>query len=219
MDTFSLCFAVSNLGPKSYQKLIARFGNSEKAWNGSATQYEELGIKKVALSKFENFRKDFDIDKYLTFLEKENVVFVSFFDKTYPKNLKKLHDSPIGLFCKGNVNLLKNKFSVGVVGTRKITEYGKSTTQFLVEGLVDRGACIVSGLAIGVDAVSHGTTILNQGSTIAVLACGVDCGNPSENYSLYKDILASNGLIVSEYPLLAHPNKGTFLMRNRIGIR
>ena len=216
MDTFSLSFVVSNLGSKSYQKLLSKFGDSEKAWNGSHSEYEEVGIKGLALSKFENFRKIFAGNKYVKLLEKENVVFVSFLDKAYPKTLKKLPDPPIGIFCKGNLKLLKNKLSIGVVGTRKITEYGKSATRFLVEGLAESNVCIVSGLAIGVDAAAHRAAIESGGATVAVLACGVDCCSPSENYSLYRNIIRSNGLIVSEYPVSLNPNKGTFLARNRI---
>jgi len=216
MDVFSLGFAVSNLGPKSYQKLLEKFGNSEKAWIGASWEYKEAGVKGVALAKFEHFRNTFDSKTYIRLLEKENIQFISFLDKKYPKGLKMLPDPPIGLFCKGNTDLLKSKFSVGVVGTRKITEYGKTVTATLVTGLVNHGVSIISGLAIGVDAAAHRATIESCGSTVAVLACGVDCCSPSENYSLYRNIIRSNSLIISEYPVSLNPNKGTFLARNRI---
>src|SRR5690606_40508453 len=68
----------------------------------------------------------------------------------------------------------------------------------LVSGLIQGGACIVSGLALGVDGISHRTAIENRGATIAVLACGVDCCNPSENFNLYTHILKNDGLVISE---------------------
>ncbi len=216
MDIFSLGFSVSNLGAKSYQKLLAGLGNPKKAWEGSSAEYEDLGIKGVALAKFENFRNTFDSNQYIKLLEKEKVQFVSFSDKKYPEALKMLPDPPIGIYCMGNLTFLSENFSIGVVGTRKITDYGKSTTEFLVEGLVKNNACIISGLALGVDASAHRQALESGGATIAVLACGVNCCNPSENYALYREILKKNGLIVSEYPLSVRPNKGTFLMRNRI---
>ncbi len=216
VDIFSLCFSVSNIGPKRYQTLLNKFETVEEAWNGTKEQYYELSIKYKTFDTFNNFRKTFDIEKYITKLNKEKVVFISFLDKRYPKGLKKLENPPIGIFVKGNIGLLKPELRIGVVGTRKITTYGKSATETLVSDLVSNGVCIVSGLALGVDGTAHRTAVSNNGKTIAVLACGVDCCLPSENYSLYIDILKNKGLIVSEYPLSQTPNKGTFLARNRI---
>lgn len=222
MDLYSLAFSLSNLGPKSYQKLINKFGDSKKAWGASRSKYHELNIKDKTFETFDKFRKNFDIEEYIGKLEKENVFFVSFFDRDYPKNFKKLENPPIGIFCKGNKKLLssRNEFGmtikIAVVGTRKITSYGKNVTETIVSELVNNGACIVSGLALGVDGLSHRVCLENNGLTIAVLACGVDCCLPSENYSLYQEILKQDGLIISEYPLSCPPNKGTFLARNRL---
>lgn len=216
MDEYSLAFAVSNIGPKGYQKILRTFGSAEQGWSGEKAQYYELGIKDKTYQKFDAFRKVFDTKKYLQTLEKEKVIFVSFLDKNYPQGLKKIENPPIGLFCKGNMGLLNTEFLIGVVGTRKVTEYGRDVTQLLVGDLVSNGACIVSGLALGVDGLAHRTTLQSNGHAIAVLACGVDCCLPSENFNLYNDILRQNGLIVSEYPLSQSPNKGTFLARNRI---
>ncbi len=228
MDKYSLAFSISNLGPKSFQKLINEFGNAEKAWEGDRSKYYELSIKDKTFATFDKFRKSFVIEKYVLKLKKQNVKFISFLDKEYPESLKKLEDPPIGIFCKGNVNLLSsgsriksgmtknNMVSIAVVGTRKITNYGKSVTESIVTTLSQNGLCIVSGLALGVDGLSHKVCLDNQGPTIAVMPCGVDCCRPTENYYLYKRILDNNGLIISEYPLAMAPNKGTFLSRNRI---
>jgi DNA processing protein len=132
-----------------------------------------------------------------------------------------MENPPIGLFAKGNLKLIDPSPSlrmtnIGVVGTRKITQYGKDVTELIVRKLVQNNVCIVSGLALGVDGLAHRVTLQNNGAAIAVLACGVDCCTPAENYSLYKDILKQDGLIISEYPLGQPPNQGTFLARNRI---
>lgn len=220
MDSYTLAFSVSNLGPKTFQKAISEFGSSEKAWQAGKREFAAIGIALKTYETFDAFRSSFNIAKYTWQLEKQSVRFVSFFDKLYPESLRKIENPPIGLFAKGNVKLLDPSHSfgmtIGAVGTRKVTQYGRDVTEFLVEDLVKSGACIVSGLALGVDAIAHRTTIQNNGGAIAVLACGVDCCTPSENYSLYLDILKKNGLIVSEYPLSLPPNKGTFLARNRI---
>lgn len=149
-------------------------------------------------------------------MKKAGVEFISFTDKLYPSKLEKLENPPIGIFVKGNKKLLKEPFSIAVVGTRKATSYGREVTEFLVSNLSNNNVCIISGLALGIDGIAHRETVLNNGKTIAVLACGVDCCLPSENYSLYRSILDNDGLIISEYPLSQPPNKGTFLARNRI---
>lgn len=217
MDIYALAFSVSNLGPKSFQKLLNKFGTSQKAWVGNALDFNEVGIRGVAYKKFDTFRQSFNIENYVMQLDNAKVAFVSFSDKRYPKHLKKIDAPPIGLFVKGNIHLLSEKLSIGVVGTRKVTEYGREVTESLVRELVDKsGACIISGLALGVDGIAHGTAIEHKGSTIAILGCGVDCCLPSENYSIYTSILQNSGLIISEYPLSTPPNKGTFPARNRI---
>lgn len=221
MDVFSLGFSVSNLGPKSFQRLVNKFGSPKKAWEGSQKEFAELGIAGLTYKKFDKFRKDFDSVQYTGQLKKVGVKFVSFFDKEYPESFKRLENPPIGIFCKGNLKLLDSSpthrmIRIAVVGTRKITQYGKSATESIVSDLAGNNICIVSGLALGVDGASHKVSLENNGLTIAVMPCGVDCCRPSENFSLYRKILDNNGLIISEYPLSTPPNKGTFLARNRL---
>ncbi len=105
---------------------------------------------------------------------------------------------------------------ISVVGTRKITQYGRDVTQLITFELVGQGFTIVSGLAMGVDAVAHQTAIDNGGKTIAVLGCGVDCCTPEENTYLYDSIIEHGGCILSELPLGHPPSMGSFPARNRI---
>jgi len=217
IDKFSLAFSVSNLGPKTFQKILNKFGSAEKGWMGSEKEYSEIDVVLKTYKTFNAFRKSFEIDSYITKLKKEKVEFIPFGDKLYPKILKQIENPPIGLFCKGNLKLLSHTgLKIGVVGTRKITQYGRDVTEMLVSNLVRNDVVIISGLALGVDAMAHQVTLENNGFAIAVLACGVDCCLPSENYGLYSQILKQNGLIISEYPLSVPPFKGTFLARNRI---
>lgn len=138
-------------------------------------------------------------------------------EEIYPKLLGQIHDPPQILYCRGNLNLL-NKTCFAVVGTRKLTSYGKEVTQNTVGGLVRAGFVIVSGLAMGIDAVAHQTTLDVGGETIAVLGGGVDDSmiGPSSNFPLAMNILKNNGLIISEYPEGFHANEKTFPQRNRI---
>ncbi|MBI2036403.1 DNA-protecting protein DprA [Candidatus Microgenomates bacterium] len=106
--------------------------------------------------------------------------------------------------------------AIAVVGTRKITNYGREVTQLLTKQLVLAGLTIVSGLAFGVDAAAHEAAIEAGGKTIAVLGCGVDCCNPRSNQGLYDKIINGNGVVVSEMPLGHFALKGLFPARNRI---
>jgi len=106
--------------------------------------------------------------------------------------------------------------TIAVVGTRKITQYGREVTEILTRDLVQNGFVIVSGLALGVDAIAHKTAIENNGKTIAVLGCGVDLCYPSSNKSLYESIINGNGVVISEFPIGMTPSVGSFPSRNRI---
>ncbi len=218
MDEFSLGFSLfDGIGPKKYLMLIKKFGSAKDAWEKlDHSNVKDAGMSENLFQKFENFRKEFDPNFYLEKLKKTKVTFVSFEDPQYPGQLKDLDAPPIGIFCKGNLDLLSSIHNIGVVGARKITSYGKSVTESIVTELVGNYMVIVSGLALGVDATAHKTALANKGSTIAVLGCGVDCVSPSENQDLYEKILDNNGLILSEYSLGMPPSKGSFPARNRI---
>lgn len=134
----------------------------------------------------------------------------------YPSILGQISDPPLKLYCRGNIHLLNN-MCFGVVGTRKLTAYGKEAAQLMVAGLVRSGFTIVSGLALGIDAVAHEATLQNNGKTIAVLGTGIDEDvYPRENIELGKKILKQDGLIISEYKSGSTPHVGSFPQRNRI---
>src|SRR3989344_309421 len=137
--------------------------------------------------------------------------------KDYPKLLVQIPDPPQQLYCRGNLELL-NSECFAVVGTRKLTSYGKEATQKIVIGLVQTGFTIVSGLAMGIDAVAHQTALDTGGKTIAILGGGTDDRSigPQINFRLAINILKSDGLIISEYPEGFHANEKTFPQRNRI---
>lgn len=146
-----------------------------------------------------------------------SIVQVKFEKTNYPKLLAQIADPPKQLYCRGNLELL-NSECIGVVGTRKLTPYGKESTQYITKGLATAGFTIVSGLAMGIDAVAHQATLDAGGKTIAVLGGGIDDKNigPQINFKLAMDMLKNSGLIISEYPEGFHPNEKTFPQRNRI---
>lgn len=108
---------------------------------------------------------------------------------------------------------------IAVVGTRKMSAYGARVTEQFVRELVRKGYCIVSGLALGVDALAHRTAIKEGGKTIAVLAHGLDYCYPPENIDLKQQILDSGGLLVSAYPEGNRPIREQFLERNELLVK
>ena len=147
-------------------------------------------------------------------MDKHDVFAVTCFSDTFPESLRNSDDMPYVLFCRGNAKLLSSD-SLGVVGTRKITSYGKRVTRDFVATLC-KHFTIVSGLAYGVDAVAHETTLNEGGKTIAVLGGGLINVYPQANQGLADRILASGGLLISEYGMNATPLAYRFPHRNRL---
>jgi len=155
-----------------------------------------------------------NLDQIIEGYKRDNIQLVMIYDSKYPEILKDTENPPFCLYCKGNVDLLKSN-CIAVVGSRKISDYGRVVTAQFTKELVDAGLTIVSGMALGVDSVAHNTTLQNQGATIAVLAGGFNHIYPSANFGLFKQICVS-GLVVSEYPPNAEPLSYNFPVRNRI---
>ena len=145
--------------------------------------------------------------KYLTVL-----------DADYPRLLKNIYDPPLFLFYQGNKSLLLSSYLLTMVGSRTTTLYHQTTTQKIIAKLRDTPLVLVSGLAIGIDAVVHQEALRNGLATIAVLGSGFDekVLYPQANLRLAKNILDQGGLILSEYLPDTKPALHHFPMRNRI---
>lgn len=141
---------------------------------------------------------------------------LSLHDSSYPPLLREIPDPPKTLYCLGSdISILLDP-ALAIVGSRKVSYYGKTVTEQLTSQLTGKGINIVSGLALGVDSIAHKAALEARGLTIAVLPCGLDRVYPSSHTALAKQILASGGLFVSEYPPETTPMKHHFIARNRI---
>ena len=140
---------------------------------------------------------------------------VPFGDTIYPKQLTALNDPPAVLFCRGNLDLLTTSRSIAVVGTRKNTRLGEVIARRTVEYFAKKGFCIVSGLALGIDAIAHRSALDNKGATVAVL---VDVLNvsPSQNRALADQIINDDGLLIAENPPNTKVIPALFAKRDRI---
>lgn len=120
-------------------------------------------------------------------------------DPDYPPRLADLEDPPLMLYAKGNLTLLKHPRPLALVGTRRPTAYGLKVTARLAEAAAQHGAMIVSGLAVGIDALAHQTALEQEAPTVAVMGCGLDVNYPSANGQLRRRICDSGqGLLLSE---------------------
>lgn len=155
------------------------------------------------------------VDSKISWLEKNEIHWITYLDDEYPQQLLELCDKPVLLFAKGNVDALSMR-SIAVVGTRRPTRYGSRVAEDFSREFARAGLCIVSGLARGVDGIAHKACIANGSATIAVFASGLDVIYPAEHRGLVDNILANDGLILSEYPPGTKPLQYHFPERNRI---
>jgi DNA processing protein len=149
-------------------------------------------------------------------MEHCNIKLIRYDDLEYPELLREIHDMPYALYCRGNYEVLKQE-SCAIVGTRKATGNGRKAAYELAQGLCENGLTVISGLALGIDAMAHkGALNVSDGKTAAVLACGLDTVYPRANTQLAARILQNDGCLVSEYALGEEPLKYRFPERNRI---
>ena len=137
-------------------------------------------------------------------------------NKTYPKELAKIDNPPAIIYYKGAEFSEVSEHTIACVGTRKPTKLSYNAVNYLVPQWVNNNCSIISGLACGVDKLSHQSCISSGGKTIAVLAHGLDMIYPKENKPLADRILSSNGILMSEYPVGTKADKFRFVNRNRL---
>mgnify|MGYP000249917320 CR=1 FL=1 len=156
-----------------------------------------------------------DRARMLDELERKGMALVPRGDEYYPPLLRHIAHPPHLLYVYGQTDLT-DQFPVAVVGTRRASAYGLNLTRQMAAELANVGVCIVSGLALGIDAAAHTGALDAKGRTVAILGSALDQPYPAENRPLMRRILESGGSVVSEYPPGTVPTKYSFLQRNRI---
>ncbi len=208
-----------HITPRRFAKIKRHFDSLEKAWQANRRELLAAGLKEKTADLILEKRPQITperLKKERALLEKHQIHLLSQNSPEYPELLKELKDAPFALFCKGNLELLKQK-QLAVVGTRAFTAYGKMVVEKIIPGLSGSGLVVTSGLAQGIDTIAHKLALKSQIPTIAVLGCGIlEKARGQFDRSLMQEIVQSNGLIVSEYPPLFPASKYTFPARNRI---
>lgn len=202
---------------KRYQQLRQAFSSLDAAWIADKKEFlEKTKWQEDIVDQFFIWKTSLDEEKIAKILEQQQISCIIQEHPEYPELLKQIYDPPICLFVRGQLDLKEPTFAV--VGTRKCTTYGTQVTKQIVTPLVEHGITIVSGLALGIDAVAHKATIDARGKTIAVLGSGVDRHHvyPRAHTTLAEQIIAHGGAVISEYPPGTLPNQYTYPRRNRI---
>ena len=217
MDELSCRVALSRIagiGNGRLRHLKAYFGSLERAWTASLEELRASGLDERVATHVCQCRQSLSPEAEMDRLHQYGVHAYTPDDPQYPALLGQAPDCPPVLYVRGTLPL-PDRLLLAVVGTRRPTAYGKQATSELIEGLAASGVVTVSGLARGIDTMVHRETLERGGTTIAVLAAGLDAVYPSENLGLARRILAT-GALVSEHPPGVKLRRENFLRRNRI---
>jgi len=209
------------IGPLRFKVLLDYFGTAKKVWEAPEKELLKINLGQNLTKKFLVYRQTFDISSYLFRLKKSGIFALAWEDENYPERLEQIDNPPPVIYVYSiqytvySIRELFAKKALAVVGTRKISNYGRQVTEMLVDDLVSAGLVIVSGLMYGVDEVAQRQAIKSGGETIGVWAGGIDTVFQCSRKSLAEEVI-KNGAVISEFPLGMNPSKGTFPARNRI---
>jgi DNA processing protein len=206
---------VPEVGPVMSRKLLAELGSPENIFRAGLKDLLAVrGLGKQTAENIKNFRLWGFVEKQLALLERKGIRVVAYQDEGYPRVLREIEGAPIVLYMKGGYQP-DDRYGIAVVGSRKHTQYGEAVAQRISGELASAGFTIISGMARGIDTLSHSAALAAGGRTIAVLGCGLDVHYPAENRGLMQKI-ATAGCAISEFPLGTMPNRENFPRRNRL---
>lgn len=211
-----LLYSFLPFGPLRIKLLKKHYSTYGKIWRLDKKELMDIGVKSDLASKFDQYRNKFNTKGYFENLKRLGINYVTIDDLQYPQNLRGLDNAPLVLYVKGKLSR-NDTNAISVIGSRKMTSYGREVAYKISYELSQVGVTIISGLALGIDAVAHKGAIEAGGRTVAVLASGLDMISPATNrWIADKIIKGSYGAIVSEYPLGTSPVRANFANRNRI---
>lgn len=204
----------AGLGSINFALLLKRFGTIAEAWEAPVQEVAAAGLEPQFVRAFQRAQATFDPERELQLVAQEGARALTWLQAEYPAVLREIPQSPPVLFVRGSAGPYFER-AVAVVGTRRVTPYGRQATETFCSALAAAGVAIISGLARGVDAIAHRCAIEGGAPTVAVMAGGIDQVYPRENLGLAERIL-ENGCLVSEYPPGIPARPDYFPRRNRI---
>ena len=224
MDVRSLLILsqIPGVGPNRLRGLVNHFKDPAAVAKAAARELIQVeGIERKTAQMITAFfrgggadRCSRVIDDQLSRLNRVEGRIVTFWDREYPDNLRKIYDPPPLFFLRGTLSD-DDRYSIAIVGTRSPSPYGTTLADRFAAGLSRLGIPVISGLARGIDTTAHTAVVRGRGRTVAVIGSGIDVIYPPENRSLVERMLGS-GALISEYPMGTKPDAGNFPRRNRI---
>lgn len=200
---------------KEFARLIGRFEDPFEIYRLDS---EEIGAIDCISERLKNALSRKSLESaysILKYCKHSGVDIISYGDKRYPSRLKTLEDPPAVLYCLGRFPDFDKRLCVGIVGTRKISAYGIESSYKIAYELAAANVCVVSGMALGVDAIAACGALEAGGDTVAVLGCGIDVVYPKSHAKLEQHI-CRGGAVITEYPPSEAPCGKNFPKRNRI---
>ncbi len=205
--------AIPGVGPETFNRVLKAFGSMAEAWRADVSRIVRAGVKPGICKQIQTERPKIEPGKIQTEIIKAGIEAVLLPDADYPTLLREIMSPPPVLYIRGT---LPAGLLLAVVGTRRPTPYGRLMTERIVRPLAEAGVVIVSGLALGIDALAHAAALAGRAPTVAVFASGVDEVYPRANEGLAREIIENGGAWLSEQPMHAPPLGHLFPLRNRI---
>jgi DNA processing protein len=205
---------IKGIGAVRMHGLVAYFGDLESAWRADPAALTEAGLGAKLIERVISARETVDLDQVCAKIEAQGIQILTWADEEYPSRLREIDQPPPILYIRGEY-LQDDLFAVAIVGTRKVTSYGRQVTEEIASFLASNGITVVSGLARGVDAIAHQSALRAGGRTIGILGSGVDKIYPPEHRALAEQMM-ERGAVISDYAVGTPPDASNFPPRNRI---
>ena len=209
---------ILGIGPVRFKLLLDYFHEDvAAAWKADRKELAQAGLDAKTIDSLLKQRTTSKPQQELEKLERLRIRVLTLKDKDYPDLLKELINAPPVLYIAGTFKKEEDRFALGIVGTRKVSSYGRQVTEQFARELAEGKVTVVSGLAHGIDTIAHTATLDAGGRTLAVLASGLDTIYPADNLGLARRIVESGqGALITEFPLGIKPDGRNFPARNRI---
>ncbi len=206
---------IEGISLKKKDELIEYFGSAENIFYAKPLEIERFcNANRINFRNIIDIKEESILEGYINEIYKKEIKFISKYNKDFPGLLKNIPDPPLGIYVLGE--LPDDKYNkVGIIGARRCTQYGAGNAYKFGKELAEKGIVIVSGMALGIDAMAHKGAIDAKGKTIAVLGCGVDVIYPPSNKNL-RDSIIENGCVISEFAPSTTAFPAHFPIRNRI---
>jgi DNA processing protein len=205
--------SILGVGPQLLATLVAYFGSAKQVFNQTNGALQSIKLPEKLIYSILHLAKAQQIPEWFS---SQKLSFLAAPEEDFPRELRKQPSSPSHLWVWGNIKILNSRLPLAIVGTRKITPYGKDITYELSSKLSGRGVTVVSGLMYGVDEVAMRAALESGRRVVGVWAGGLTRASLGSRYRLAQEVVAGGGAVISELPPGQMPSKGLFPARNRI---